>query len=95
MNVRSLPVACVVALFLGLVAGGYCRADEPKDKPDAKAGESKAAPDVKAAEPQPSTTGTAAATPAATATPAAAQPKPKYPPFAEVVADAQPIEGLI
>ena len=47
------------------------------------------------AKPQPSAAGTAAATPAATTTPAATQPKPKYPPFADVLADSQAIEGLI
>ena len=87
MNVRSLPLLVSLCSSSDLLAGEYCRADEPKDRKDK--------PEVKAAEPQPATGGTAAATPAATATPAAAQPKPKYPPYAELLADSQAIEGLI
>ena len=66
MNMRLLSKISLAALVLGLVAVGYGRADDPKEKPEAK--------DAKAEEkPQPT----------------AAKPRPKYPPYSELLADAQ------
>ena len=83
-----LPVkSIVVAILAWTVCFSFGRADDPKDKPEAKANQPQ----------QQATTGATsgdAATPAAGAT-ATAQPKPKHPPYHELLADSETIEGLI
>ncbi len=89
MNLRALTLKSAVIAVLGwVVLCSYGWADDPKDKTDK--------PETKANQQQQATTGTTGggATPAATTT-AAAQSKPKHPPYSELLADAQTIEGMI
>lgn len=88
MTTSSLATRLAVAAMLGsLMLPSFGRSDDAKETPPAKAD-------------QPQKQATTGPTGAATATPAAAgavagQPRPKYPPYHELLADSQTIEGLI
>ncbi len=83
MKTRLLLVY-LTTIAVGLTFAWNSRADEPKDKPE-----------VKASDPQAATAGSATTGGTAAAATPAAQPKPKYPPYTELLADSQAIEGLI